>query len=101
MRRPETSLISIARDLIRSLPVRSTSGLPVYVASSPAAPFSTSLRFARNDNDCKRSDKRLAVCVSAYDRMKIGCVIRAAHQRPGSDVEKTFSTRDIAVVIEL
>ena len=50
MRRPETSLISIDRDLIRSLPVRSTSGLPVYVAASPAAPFSTTLRFARNDN---------------------------------------------------
>src|SRR5882762_2993028 len=27
-------------DLIRSLPVRSPSGLPVYVAASPAAPFS-------------------------------------------------------------
>src|SRR5437667_4008734 len=32
------------RDLIRSLPVRSTFGLPVYVAASPAASFSTSLR---------------------------------------------------------
>jgi hypothetical protein len=31
------------RDLIRSLPVRSTSGLPVHVAASPAAPFSNSL----------------------------------------------------------
>ena len=30
-------------DLIRSLPVRSTSGLPVYVAASLTAPFSTSL----------------------------------------------------------
>jgi len=29
--------------LIRSLPVRSTSGLPVYVAASPAAPFSAVL----------------------------------------------------------
>ena len=29
--------------LIRSLPVRSASGLPVHVAASPAAPFSTSL----------------------------------------------------------
>jgi hypothetical protein len=47
----ETSLIilGVARDLIRSLPVRSTFGLPVYVAASPAAPFSTPLRFARND----------------------------------------------------
>src|SRR6266478_1154428 len=39
----------IARDLIRSLPARSTAGLPVYVTASPAAPFSTPLRFARND----------------------------------------------------
>jgi hypothetical protein len=45
----ETSLILIARDLIRSLPVRSASDLPVYVAASRAAPFSTALRFARND----------------------------------------------------
>jgi len=45
----ETSLIAGSRDLIRALPVRSTSGLPVYVAASPAAPFSTLLRFARND----------------------------------------------------
>jgi hypothetical protein len=37
------------RDLIRSLAIRSVSGLPVHVAASPAAPFSTSLRFARND----------------------------------------------------
>src|SRR6266481_10050970 len=47
----ETSLflIQTARDLICSLPVHSASGLPVYVAASPAAPFSTPLRFARND----------------------------------------------------
>ena len=31
------------RDLIRSLPVRSASGLPVHVAAPQAAPFSTSL----------------------------------------------------------
>ena len=36
-------LISPTRDLIRSFPSRSTSGLPIYVAASPAAPFSTSL----------------------------------------------------------
>src|SRR5882757_2423878 len=35
------------RDLIRSLPVRSASGLPVHVAASPAAPFSTSLGMTR------------------------------------------------------
>jgi hypothetical protein len=35
--------------LIRSLPVRSASGLPVYVAAAQAAPFSTALRYARND----------------------------------------------------
>jgi hypothetical protein len=35
--------------LICSLPVHSAFGLPVYVAASPAAPFSTPLRVARND----------------------------------------------------
>src|SRR6266487_5652830 len=37
------------RDLIRSLPIRSASGLPVYVAASRAAPFSTTLCSARSD----------------------------------------------------
>src|SRR6266481_8049807 len=47
----ETSLflIQTARDLICSLPVHSASGLPVYVAASSAAPFSTLLRVARID----------------------------------------------------
>jgi hypothetical protein len=35
--------IETMRDLIRSLPVRSAFGLPVYVAASQAAPFSPSL----------------------------------------------------------
>ena len=47
MRSLETSLdlnkMQEPRDLIRSLPVRSASGLPVYVAASRAAPFSSSL----------------------------------------------------------
>ncbi len=33
----------MARDLIRSLPIRSAFSLPVHVAASLAAPFSTSL----------------------------------------------------------
>jgi hypothetical protein len=33
--------------------------------------------------------------------MKVGRVIRTADQRTGSDVEKTFSARDVAVTIEL
>jgi hypothetical protein len=37
------------RDLIRLLPVRSASGLSVYVAASPAAPFSTSLGMTNNN----------------------------------------------------
>jgi hypothetical protein len=37
------------QDFIRSLAVRLAFGLPVHVAASPAAPFSTSLRFGRND----------------------------------------------------
>ena len=36
-----------SRDLIRSLPVRSTSGLPVYVAASPIRSI---LDFARDDD---------------------------------------------------
>jgi hypothetical protein len=40
---PEACLLVTQRALIRSLPVRSASGLPVHVAASPAAPFSTSL----------------------------------------------------------
>ena len=48
----ETSLNSFrlgGRDLIRSLPVRSASTLSVYVTAAPVAPFSNTLRYARND----------------------------------------------------
>src|SRR5438445_7245341 len=38
---------------------------------------------------------------SPHQWMKIGCMIRAAHQRTGCDVEKTFSARDVAVITEL
>ncbi len=37
----------------------------------------------------------------AHYRMEIGRVIRAANQRTGGDVKKAFSTRHVAVVIEL
>jgi tetratricopeptide (TPR) repeat protein len=40
---PRNTPMATRRDLIRSLPVRSASDLPVYVAASPAAPFSTSI----------------------------------------------------------
>src|SRR5205809_6587757 len=83
MRRPETSLISIARDLIRSLPVRSTSGLPVYVAASPAAPFSTTLRVARNDNH--------VVLVSPQDRAHRGAVASGNCQRQRRQIINTGS----------
>jgi hypothetical protein len=33
--------------------------------------------------------------------MKVGCVIRAANQRARSDMQKSLSPRDVAVVIEL
>jgi hypothetical protein len=45
-----TSFSQASRDLIRSLPVRSASGLPVYVAASQPLHSATSLRSARNDN---------------------------------------------------
>ena len=77
----------------RAIPLRNLKVLP--------RGSSTSLRFARNDNDCKRSDKRLAVCLSTNDWMKICRVVRAAHQRSGGDVQKSFSSGDVAVVIEL
>jgi hypothetical protein len=89
-----------SRDLIRSLPVRSTFGLPVYVTASPAIPFSTSLRFARNDSDCKL-DAVASVRLPPHNRMKIGRVIRTTDQWSRSDVEKTFPACDVPVIIEL
>ena len=50
----ETSLI-VPKDLIRSLPVRSASGLPVHVAASPAAPFSTNLGMTKKARAIARS----------------------------------------------
>ena len=47
--RPKWRHLWILRDSIRSLPVRLASGLPVYVAASQAAPFSTTFCSARND----------------------------------------------------
>ncbi len=38
---------------------------------------------------------------SPYDWMKVGRVIRAADQRARGDMEKPFSARNLAVVIEL
>src|SRR5207249_8944955 len=37
----------------------------------------------------------------AHHWMKIGSVVRAAYQRTGGDVEKTFSARDVTVITEL
>ncbi|PYL68403.1 MAG: hypothetical protein DMF20_00840 [Verrucomicrobia bacterium] len=55
------------RDLIRSLPNRSACGLPVHVAESPVAPFSTSLRMPQRSEhsvqhlqQCKRVSRRSA-----------------------------------------
>src|SRR5438552_7190371 len=38
---------------------------------------------------------------SRYDWMKVGRVIRTADQRARGDMEKAFSARNVAVVIEL
>src|SRR4029077_5729892 len=62
---------------------------------------STSLRFARNDNDCNRTDKWLAVRLSAHSGMKIGRGKKLGDQRPRGDVEKTFPARDVPVAVEL
>src|SRR6266581_9813173 len=70
-------------DLIRSLPVRSTSGLPVYVAASPAAPFSTTLRFARNDNH--------VVLVAPQDRAHRRAVASGNFQRQRRQIINTGS----------
>ena len=49
-----------SRDLIRSLPIRSAFGLPVYVATSQAAPFLTPNVFgARNDKNARLEWKRV------------------------------------------
>src|SRR5438552_3381422 len=45
-----------SRDLTRSLPVRSTFGLPVYVVASPAAPFSTPLGMTEKEQQKCRLD---------------------------------------------
>src|ERR1043165_9258985 len=42
-----------------------------------------------------------ASTVSAANGLKIGRVIGAAHERPGSDMEETFLTSHLAVVSEL
>ena len=47
--------------MIRSLPVWSAPGLPVPVAASPNAPFSTPLRYARNDG--KKRKLAIFVCL--------------------------------------
>src|SRR5260370_35162605 len=70
----ETSLflILIARDLIRSLLVRSASGLPVHVAASPAAPFSTPLRSARNDKQLFQIREQGRMCFLIGERFGAG-----------------------------
>src|SRR5436305_2653367 len=47
------------------------------------------------------SRSRTQFLSSAHYWMKIGRVIRAAHQRTGGDVEKTFPACDLAVITEL
>src|SRR5260370_4356333 len=46
-----------SRDLIRSLPARVASGLPVYVAASAAAPFSTPLEMTSTHGVAIHTDK--------------------------------------------
>src|SRR6266850_263064 len=75
----ETSLFLIltARDLIRSLLVRSASGLPVHVAASPAAPFSTPLRSARNDKQLFQIREQGRMCFLIGERF--GAVLAFFH----------------------
>src|SRR5439155_24318018 len=47
------------------------------------------------------SPTRLRCGGRAHHRVKVGRMIRAANQRTGIDAEKTFSTPDVAVIIEL
>ena len=49
----------------------------------------------------RRARGRALSLSSPYHRMKVGRVIRAANQRAGGDMEKPFSARNVAVVIEL
>src|SRR5437660_12588584 len=68
----ETSQYSFfrVRDLIRSLPVRSASGLPVYLAASPAARFSTSVGMTEPvlvEQQCQSCDD----CCSLYNLVRV------------------------------
>jgi GTPase len=61
--RGTTSTVS-PRDLIRSRPVRSASGLPVHVTASPATPFSTSLGMTGKEpvTDLTRDGQEFVLC---------------------------------------
>src|SRR5205085_7705308 len=69
----------------------------IELLASPTNYVADVLLFVVSGND--RRDLRFHP--SADDRMKIGRVIRAAHQRPGRDVLESFFARDLTVKIEL
>src|SRR6476469_705551 len=77
----------------REIPLRKLKKLP--------RGSSTSLRFARNDNDCKRTRSGSHELSSSDNGMEISRVIRAANQRPRSDVAKTLRACDVPVIIQL
>jgi len=58
--------IFFSRDLIRSLPVRSATGLPVHVAASPTAPFSTTLGMT------ERTQKKPGGKINSPPGLKLG-----------------------------
>jgi hypothetical protein len=62
-----------SRDMIRSLSARSADGLPVYVASSPAAPFSTSLDTA--GGRYSSIARRTSLTVAATGFNSLSCLI--------------------------
>src|SRR5690242_3250620 len=58
------------------------------------------LDFGWNDNKQKRT-RSGAYSLPPHNRMKIGRVIRAANERPRSDVEEPLPACDVPVIIEL
>src|SRR5262245_51448423 len=49
----------------------------------------------------KSADATAAYGLPAHNRMKISRMIRAADERPGCDIDKTFRARNVPVVVEL
>src|SRR5262245_38193865 len=81
-----------SRDMIRSLPARSADGLPLYVASPPAAPFSTSLDTA--GGRYSSIARRTSLTVAAIGFISFSClIITSASFKPWPVTVQTIRLR--------